>query len=300
VTRTTNAYRLLDDAGDGTPGILVDRYADWLVVFVEDGPATLLPSLTEALAGLSRGVYLKHRRIGDARRAERADIAPEAPIAGEPAPSELVVDEYGMQFGVALADGLSTGLFTDQRENRRLVRALSAGARVLNLFAYTGSFSVAAALGGAKETVSVDLSKRALERARTNFERNGVPAGGHRFVKEDAVAYVARALRRGERYDIVVLDPPSFGTGTRRAFSVERDYAPLATNAAALLAPGGRLLAVTNHRKTPAAKLRATITLAARATGRSVAELVELPAPDDHPHRPFGDPVAKSVMLTLA
>jgi 23S rRNA (cytosine1962-C5)-methyltransferase len=299
VTEVTDAYRWVDDEADGFPGVIVDRYADFAVLLVEEQPAALVETLAAALGERTRGVYLKRRRLGDPRRAVRCEIAPETPLVGEPAPPELVVVEHGMRFGVALADGMSTGLFTDQRENRQRVGSFSRGARVLNLFSYTGSFSVAAALGGATETVSVDLSKRALDRARANFERNDV-AKGHRFVHDDAVAYVARAARRREKFDVVVLDPPSFGTGGRKTFSVERDYPSLAAQAVALLGSGGRLLAVTNHRRTSPERLRGILAAAALEVGREVRDWVEPPTPADHRHRPGGAPVAKSILLTVA
>src|SRR2546428_8149420 len=138
VTAVTDAYRWVDDEADGFPGIVVDRYADYAVLFVEEEPTTLVEALATALGECTRGVYLKHRRVGDPRRAVRGEIAPETPLVGEPAPRELVVAEHGVCFGVALADGMSTGLFTDQRENRQRVRTLSRGARVLNPFSYTG------------------------------------------------------------------------------------------------------------------------------------------------------------------
>jgi 23S rRNA (cytosine1962-C5)-methyltransferase len=246
-----------------------------------------------------RGVHLKRRPRADLRRQSALDLAPAGPLAGEAAPTDLTVHEHGMRVTVSLPSGLSTGLFTDQRDNRRLVRELSEGARVLNLFAYTCTFTVAAALGGASETVSVDLSQAALDRGSANLELNGASGPRHRLLRADALSFVARAGRRGAVFDLIVLDPPSFGSAGRRTFSVERDYAPLATQAISLLAPGGRFLAVTNHRKTSLPMLLATLHRAASAAGRSLAGLRELPVPLDHPHRPGGDPPTKSVLVTV-
>jgi 23S rRNA (cytosine1962-C5)-methyltransferase len=301
VAAITTAYRVLDDAADGCPGVTVDRYADYAVVALyEDAAATWLLPLAEALvASFARGVYVKHHTRGDLRQKERRDVAPALPVTGEPAPDEVSIEEHGMRLGVALHDGLSTGLFTDQRDNRRLVKDLSKDARVLNLFSYTCSFSVAAALGGAAETISVDLSRRALERGRQNLARNALPLEGHKFFQEDAMAYVARAARRGERFDVVVLDPPSFGTRGKGTFSVERDYAPLAERVLTLVAPGGHLLAVTNHRKTSANDLRTLLDDAARRSGRIPLTLRELSPPADHRFRPGGEAVAKSILVSL-
>ncbi|HEX3595963.1 MAG TPA: class I SAM-dependent rRNA methyltransferase [Polyangiaceae bacterium] len=301
VRAVTTAYRLVDDAADGFPGVTVDCYEKWAVVSVyEANHAPLVGPLARALVpAYASGVYAKHHERGDLRRKGREYVAPVTPVAGAAAPAELLVEENGVRWAVALHDGLSTGLFLDQRDNRRRVRAFASGTRVLNLFSYTCSFSVAAALGGAVETVSVDLSNRALERGRENLARNDVAASGHRFIREDALVYLGRAIRRGERFQLVVLDPPSFGTRGKKTFSVERDYADLARSAMTVLAEGGRLLAVTNHRKTSPARLRALLEDAARNAGRRITTLSDLPPPDDFPHRVEGVPSTKSVLVTL-
>jgi 23S rRNA (cytosine1962-C5)-methyltransferase len=298
----TTAYRVVDADGDGCAGIVVDRYDDWAVLsltepFSEEDERALARVLEESFA---RGVYVKRRPRADLRRREREDLSPAAPIVGDAAPPELVVVEHGMRVRVALDDGLSTGLFTDQRDNRALVRGMSKDAVVLNLFSYTCTFTVAAALGGAAETVSVDLSQRALERGGENLALNDVQGPRHRLLRSDALQFLARAARKPPRFDVVVLDPPSFGTRQRGTFTVERDYAELAANSLSVLAPGGRLLAVTNHRKTSADRLRALIRDAAHAARRTIASQQDLPTPADHAARPDGAPATKSVLVTLA
>jgi 23S rRNA (cytosine1962-C5)-methyltransferase len=268
-------------------------------VYDASAEGLVAPLGAELVRAWARGVYVKLHARGDLRRKERADVAPAVPLTGDPAPPGLTVDEHGMRFGVWLDDGLSTGLFTDQRDNRRRVRELSRGARVLNLFAYTCSFTVAAALGGAAETVSVDLSNRALERGRENLGRNDIALAGHRFIREDALTFLGRAGRRGERFGVVVLDPPSFGTSGRKTFSVERDYAELVQLATRVLAPEGRLLAVTNHRKTTSARVVEMIRDAARSAGRRVGDVTTPPPPSDYPDCRNGEPVAKSVLVSM-
>src|SRR5690606_16615180 len=167
-------------------------------------------------------------------------------------PEHFAIDEHGMKLGIELHDGLSTGLFVDMREARHKVRQLvqeQRAVRMLNLFCYTCSFSVAAALAGA-HTTSVDLSGRALSRGRSNFELNDLDSAQHRFFKEDALKYLSKAIRRGDQYDFIVLDPPSFATVGKATFSVKEHYLSAARDCFALLAPGGRLLCVTNHLKT--------------------------------------------------
>jgi 23S rRNA (cytosine1962-C5)-methyltransferase len=235
----------------------------------------------------------------DLREQDAAELAPTTPIAGEAAPAELVVEENGMRIAVNLADGLSTGLFVDQRDNRERMRQWAAGGRMLNLFSYTCSFSVAAALGGATETVSVDLSGRALERGRRNFELNGLEQSGHKFFKEDAIKWLARAGRRGERFRAIVLDPPSFSTVGKGTFSVEKRYGEVAALALALLEPGGRLLAVTNHTKTSARALRKILHDAARASSRTVSSMHDLASGIDCPDMPDGPWPSKSTLVTV-
>ena len=252
IAAVTTAYRLIDDAADGCPGVVVDIYGEWAVLSVfEEAPIVHAQELADVLVGFGiRGVYLKVRPRTDLRRRAVEELAATTPVAGEPAPEDLAVSEHGMLLQVLLGDGLSTGLFTDQRDNRVRIRQMTKGARVLNLFAYTCSFTVAAALGGATETVSVDLSQRALDRGRDNLDRNGVWGPTQRLVRADALAFVARMSRRDSRFDVIILDPPSFGTRTRGTFSVEKDYATVAGHAMTALGPNGSLLAVTNHRKT--------------------------------------------------
>jgi 23S rRNA (cytosine1962-C5)-methyltransferase len=159
---------------------------------------------------------------------------------------------------------------------------------------------VAAALGGAARVVSVDVSARALERARRNFELNGLPLGPHRFVRDDVPAFVARLVRRNDRFDVAVLDPPSFATGERHVFRMSRDFAPLLSNLLRILTPGGRLLAVTNHLDTSRARLRRLVHHAARQAGRELAQVKDLPSPSDCPSR-LGEPYpSKSVLVTLS
>ena len=293
----TDTYRLVNGAGDLLPGLVVDVYGPWAVLSLYDAELVARArALGEQLVALGfRGVYLKTRVRADLRRQEATELAPEGPLLGEAAPAGLVVTEAGMRVEVALADGLSTGLFVDQRDNRRRVRQLARGGRVLNLFSYTCSFSVAAALGGASEVVSVDLSGRALERGRRNFELNGLDASTHRFFKEDAVKWLSRAARRGERFRVVVLDPPSFSTVGKGTFSVARRYGEVAALALALVEPEGHLLAVTNHTRTSLEALRKILHRAAQQAGRTLVSLRDASSGIDCPEGPEGSWPSKSV-----
>jgi 23S rRNA (cytosine1962-C5)-methyltransferase len=200
---------------------------------------------------------------------------------------------------VHLGDGLRTGLFLDQRDNRRRVREAARDQRVLNLFAYTGGFSVAALAGGAAEAICVDASATALAWGKRNVAR--IDAGArHRVLHDDAFAVLARLARRGERFGLIVLDPPSYATTRGRRFRVLRDYAELCRASAQVLAPGGKLLACVNHHEAGQGWLRKEVTRAIHAAGRELAQLRDLPAQLDFPSSVGAEPASKSVLMTSA
>jgi 23S rRNA (cytosine1962-C5)-methyltransferase len=230
----------------------------------------------------------------------REDLAPRLPVRGTAAPDEIGIVEEGTPYGARLGDGLATGIYLDQRGNRRRLRAMAAGKRVLNLFAYTCAFSVAAAKGGARATVNVDASHAALERGRANFARAGIVLEGHSFYAEDALGWMARAKAKRERFEVILLDPPSFSTTKQTKFSAESDYVGVAAQAIALLAPGGVLLACANHRGIFRAKFRRFLHEAARAAGREVVQLKDLPDPSDFPPPSGGESHLKSALMTVA
>jgi 23S rRNA (cytosine1962-C5)-methyltransferase len=298
----TNALRLCNAQGDGLPGVTVDRYGDWLVASLVEPATPHREHVLDALARLGpRGIYLKlpprtSSRLGDARRAE---LAPPGPVRGEAAPDPLEVRESGLPFEVSLGDGLSTGLFLDQRANRGLVRTLGRARRVLNLFAYTGSFTVAAIAGGASATTTVDVSRKALDRAARNIALLGKHGGEHRLEQADAQRWLERCARGRERFDLVVLDPPSFATTKRSRFAAADDYGRLAAACLRCLDRGGRLLACTNHRGIGRDRLAHELGQAAAELGLRVHGLEHLPEPVDFPPPPGEECHLKAVLLEL-
>jgi 23S rRNA (cytosine1962-C5)-methyltransferase len=209
-----------------------------------------------------------------------------------------VVHEGRLRIACELADGLSTGLFVDQRDNRARIAALAQGGQVLNLFSYTCSFSVAAALGGAAKVTSVDLSGRALERGKRNFVENALNPDEHEFVQTDAVRFVRGAVKHGRRFDVIVLDPPSFATVGKATFRFERDIGALMSDCLRLLGPTGKLLCVTNHKKTSVRQFRRMLEQAAEQVRRRL-KIRELPSGLDCPDALDGPHPSKSLLAEV-
>jgi len=196
-----------------------------------------------------------------------------------PRGEDFIVGEGEHRFIVNLTDYLDTGLFLDHRQTRARVQSLAAARRFLNLFCYTGSFSVYAAAGGAKSSTSVDLSNTYLDWARRNFELNGMDAGRHRLVRADARRFVRDEAAAGQRYDLVVLDPPSFSNSKRMqgVLDLQRDHVALIRDCAEILAPAGELLFSTN--------LRSFRLDAAALAGFKIADISAQTVPSDFRNR---------------
>jgi 23S rRNA (cytosine1962-C5)-methyltransferase len=263
----SQAFRVFSGEADGIDGVYIDVYAAGAALIVYEGrapqwfdPTTHAAVVLELLRPLGvRAVYLKpfakdRSRLGGNLPACVTDAKP---AAGEPLPDAILVREASWNLEIRLFDGLSTGLFLDQRENRSFTnqwvaeRAQSRGAApaILNTFAYTCGFSIAAACAGAV-TTSVDVSGRYLDWGKRNFAHNQLDISQHRFTKFDTFEFFAFARRKALRFDLVILDPPSFASGSKkkgiRAWSSVSDYARLVREAAGLLHPRGTILASTN------------------------------------------------------
>ncbi len=219
----TDAYRWLNGEGDGLPGVTVDRYGDYLMLQLYT-PAwdSHLDKLTAALQSVfqPKGIYRKLRpQETRALEAQKEGKEYSRLIAGSAASVPLPVVENGLTYLVDLREGLNTGLFPDQRRNRQELMGRVAGKRVLNLFAFTGAFSVAAAAADAKRVVSVDVSKKYLQVARDNFSINRLNPKKHEFIVGDVFAELARMQEQQCRFDIILFDPPSFSTTKKSRFS---------------------------------------------------------------------------------
>jgi 23S rRNA (cytosine1962-C5)-methyltransferase len=242
------AYRLYDRDMPEFP-IAIDRYADWLQVQVFERRRMLadadLHAIREALAGAlgipqpQVVIKLRRRQRGSSQYGRLADDAP-----------SFTVTERGLRFEVNLRRYLDTGLFLDHRDTRQWVRERAAGRTFLNLFAYTGSFSVYAAAGGARRSVTVDMSKTYQAWSRRNLVRNRLDdPQRHSFVQSDVLAFLVRMREARARFDLIVLDPPSFSNSKRMqdSFDVQRDQFELLRQTSALLARGGELLFSNNR-----------------------------------------------------
>jgi len=299
----TTAFRLVHGEADGLPGVTVDLYGEYLVVGLSSDEAQALcePILDAAASLGARGVYVKRRPKHASRidQAKKLELAPPTPVRGEPAPESMTILENGLPFEVHLGDGLSTGIFLDQRDNRARLRELSKGARLLNLFSYTGAFTVAAVAGHARASVTIDASKGANAWARRNLDAVGAAPELHRIVTADALVWLRAREQSSDRFDLCALDPPSFASTKGSTFSVEADYRRMTVSVMRLLTSGGRLLSCTNHSRWTQAKLRRHLHEASREAGRSVAQMKDLPLPRDFPTPQGAEPHLKSVLSTL-
>ncbi|MCU0692241.1 MAG: class I SAM-dependent methyltransferase, partial [Polyangiaceae bacterium] len=248
-----DAVRLVHGEAEGLWGLDIEAYGPYLVVWLgEQVPEAVRERVLDSAHALgARGVYSKIRpkqasRMVDARTKQLT--APHA-ARGQDAEQTLHVQEGPLRFAVRMGEGLSTGLFLDQRRTRAWVRDHAKDMRVLNLFAHTCSFTVAAAAAGARCTVSVDASARLLEQGRANLERNGLMDARQELVCADVLAWLRDAAGAGREFDLIILDPPSYSTTRQSRFSAARDYVALAASCMDRIgAGGGTLLACTNHR----------------------------------------------------
>jgi 23S rRNA G2069 N7-methylase RlmK/C1962 C5-methylase RlmI len=249
----TNAYREINGAADGFPGWTVDRYGQWLLVQHDEkeckGP---LPSIHD---GYTAGVYLLPSSPNRGAMGSKDNIRPYL-LEGRPAPDTIEILENGIKYQVSLYRDLSTGIFLDQRPNRAwLAQNCNNQTHVLNCFAHCGAFAVAAATAGAS-TVSIDLNKKWLDRIQPQLEANGVKSDErHDYIYGDCFDWLEKLAKRGEKFDIVILDPPSSSVGKKKKrWSVKNDMDELVQIAAPLVKKGGLLWTITNSASIPPLK----------------------------------------------
>lgn len=291
----TDCVRLVHGENDGLPGVVIDLYGKFAVLkLYSAGLTPYRPQILEALRGevALDGIYGRDEPAA----APSSDEEEEEPEEGEGPPSKgqllwgaeppdpIVVRENGMQIAVDVRAGQKTGYFLDQRENRFALRRFARGRmRALNCFSYTGGFSVSAALGGAREVISVDRDAGAIALARKNFELNGLEPSKHGFVASDVLDYLAARRDDRTRFDLIVLDPPSFAK-TQKAVPAALDgYASLHRAALGVLSPGGILATASCSARVSPDEFVSSIREACAKTHTDLTLLEERRQPPDHP-----------------
>lgn len=284
LSRTDNAYRLINSEGDGLSGFLVDVYAGHVVIYTyakSFAPWATLLAKAIAIQLEPPSVIAKVRPAGETPTGAVEHVL----LHGEEPPRQLVVLEDGVKFEVHLRGGLNTGLFSDMRDVRRALRPWLKGQRVLNTFAYTGSFSLVAALSGAKLVVSVEYAAGVIQWAKTNFQHNDIAPNEqrHRFVKGDVFDYFKAEKRKGREYDVVVLDPPATTPVPGRRWFLKTDYDRLVAHALGVMPSGSLLVAAASSAQSRPEKMENQLRAAGRKMGRRL-RLVDSPGlPADFP-----------------
>lgn len=238
-TGTTDAVRLVDGAGDGVPGFALEEYAGkWMAMTAGE---QIRKDAKDWLKASDRSVYWK--------RLDQHQKESPVHLYGEAQEGAFSIRENRLNFEVSFESGYSQGIFLDQRENRaEVMRRMAGGGKLLNLFSYTGGFSVAGAMGGG-ETTTLDLSAPYLEWAKRNFQMNGLGLEGQHFCKGDAFHWLKRFAKQGRVFDGIVIDPPTFSRDEKgKVFRVEKDFGELVRLAEKVLAKDGWMLCCTNFR----------------------------------------------------
>lgn len=295
--------RLINGESDGLPGIVVERYGDYLVIqLYTSSVSALREPLYDALeAELSPKAIYEQRRYrslgGEAPRQVAAEL-----VRGNPAPVEFEVKEDDLTFVVDVTAPLSTGLFADLREGRRAVRHWSKGRRVLNLFSYTGAISVYAHAGEATEVCAVDVAAKAHARARRNFAASGFDPEKPEHIVGDVFKVLARFVERGRKFDLVVLDPPAFASAAARGgkpWSAVRDYAELIAASLEVVASGGLLIAASSTHKMSSMDFELALADGAQLAGTQLQIIDRRSLPPDFPTVP-GFPEASYLKFAVA
>ncbi len=242
----TTAFRVFNGEGDGIGGLTIEYFAGYYVInWYSAGIYTYKQDVIQALESLVdfHAIYEKKRFKQKGAYIEDDDF-----VTGTRGEFPIIIKENNMNYAVDLNDGAMTGIFLDQREVRKAVRdTYVEGKRVLNTFSYTGAFSVAASLGGAVQTTSVDVAKRSLPKTKEQLQVNNIDDEQEKIHVMDVFEYVKYARRKKLVFDLVILDPPSFARTKKYTFSAAKDYAKLVSEVASITEKNGIIIASTNH-----------------------------------------------------
>ncbi len=288
-TSPTNAYRLVHGENDSLPGLIVDRYADSLVLKLYT--AAWLPHLADVVTGLQSAQSHERIVLRLSRNAAAAfahyDLHDGQVLFGPEVTGPVNFVENGLRFAADVVAGHKTGFFFDQRDNRALVRDLAQGRRVLDIFAYTGGFSVYAAAGGAQSVTSLDVSAPAIAATAANFELNrdqpALASCQHHTIVDDAFAGMEHLSISGTTFDLLIVDPPSFAKSAAEVDRALAAYRRLVRLALPLLEPGGTLMIASCSSRVTDNEFFSTVLQAALATGRPLIEIERTGHALDHP-----------------
>jgi 23S rRNA (cytosine1962-C5)-methyltransferase len=283
----TTGYRLLYGENDGFPGLVADCYGETCVLKLYT--AAWLPHLDEVLAGLTAVLHPARIVLRLSRAVQLPGLADGAILHGPPLTGPVVFLENGLRFAADVVAGQKTGFFLDQRDNRARVEPLAAGRDVLNVFAYTGGFSLYAARGGAREVVSLDLSRPALEAAAANFALNAdqpaIAAARHDLLVGDAFVEMARLADNGRVFDLVIIDPPAFAKKQAEVARALGAYERLVKLGLAVLRPGGVLVMASCSSRVSAEQFFKLVEQTAKEEKRPLHPFAHTTHPLDHPVR---------------
>lgn len=288
--RATNGYRLVHGENDHLPGLIIDRYAETLVLKLYS-PIWIphLPDFCAALQAIfpAERIILRLSRLLQKQPAFLYGLQDGRCLFGSPLDAPLLFQENGLTFECDPIHGQKTGFFLDQRDNRAQVEALARGKRVLNVFSYSGGFSLYAARGGAVEVVSVDLSAPALQAAERNFAHNAhltaVAAANHQTIAADAFATLADMQADGRLFDMVIIDPPMFAQNQSQMAAALSAYRKLTRLGLGVLRPGGTLVQASCSSRIEADSFFAAIHQTAQDNGRSLRDIARTGHALDHP-----------------
>lgn len=295
---STTAFRIFNGEGDGLGGVTLDWYDGFILL---QRYSVGIYQYRQMIMQAIKQVYPECKGVIGKNRFESNNLPDSEVLAGQTPPEQLVIQENGVKYVATLNEGWMTGIFLDQREVREFIREeLAAGKHVLNTFSYTGAFSVAAALGGA-ETTSVDVANRSRELTTEQFAANGIdisdhqttPDASHHVYVMDVFDYLSYAQRNNKKFDVIVLDPPSFARTKKRTFKATTDYSELVSLAISVLDTNGYIVCSTNAANFDATDFQEAISMGADAENIEI-ELVksfrlpeDFPVPDDSPESDY-------------
>lgn len=278
-----DSYRLIAGESDGMPGITIDRFQNFLVLqLLSAGAEYQRATLISALQHCYPDCAIYDRSDVAVRKKEGLPLA-QGPILGELPPALLPITEHGLKLLVDIQQGHKTGFYLDQRDSRLAARHYSSGRRVLNCFSYTGAFAVAALMGGCKQVISVDTSQAALDIAQQNVELNQLDLNKALFIRDDVFQLLRSYRAQGEKFDLIIMDPPKFVENKNQLAGACRGYKDINMLALQLLNPGGILLSFSCSGLMPTDLFQKILADAALDAGCDIQFIEQFRQAADHP-----------------